>query len=90
MLTISELIYCKNLIEITLKRKAYTQEEIKYVNNFYRRIQSILRPYFIMPRIAAALVVVNAIRTSIKFINSAKDIQRISRGFLIRKLKLEI
>ena len=81
MLTVSELIYCKNLIEITIKRKVYTQEEIKYVKNFHLKIRKILRPYFLTTRVAAALVVVNALRTSLKFINSAKDIQRISRGF---------
>ena len=85
MLTISELIYCKKLIEVTSGREVYTKKEIKHVKNFYHRLLKILRPYFLTTRAGASLVVVNALKTSILMNYSAKNIQRIVRGFLIRK-----
>ena len=93
MLELQDLIFIKNLIQVTAKRNAYTKKEFKHVDLLYQKINNILKPYLLISRAAAAIVVVNAFKTSVKITNSAKDIQRISRGFLARKnqkLKLKI
>ena len=89
MLELHDLIFIKNLIQVTSDRKVYTKEEFNNVYILYQKINKILNPYLLTARVASAVIVVKAFQNSLRFINSAKDIQRLFRGFLVRK-KTEI